>query len=249
MKTTNTLALIAALAMTLQASSAFASHEDDARIEAAAKKTYVYRTHLKDADIKIKSKDGVVTLTGDVPTQAEKSLAQDTVEGLPGVHRVDNQIKVKPEGERSDDWIAFKVKSTLAFHRSVSATKTKVAVANGVVTLTGNTDSQAEKDLAGEYAGDIEGVKSVKNQLTVTSEPPARTLGEKIDDASITAQVKGALLSHRSTSALKTKVTTKNGVVTVSGDAANQAEKDLVTKLVNDIHGVTSVENDMTVKK
>jgi hyperosmotically inducible periplasmic protein len=249
MKTKTTLMFVAALATTMLTPPAFASHEDDARIETSAKNTYVYRTHLKDTDIKIKAKDGIVTLSGEVTTQSEKSLAEDTVEGLPGVKRVDNQIKVKPEKERSDDWIAFKVKSTLLFHRSVSATKTKVSVGDGVVTLTGTAASQAEKELAGEYAKDIDGVKEVKNQLTVVSETPPRTLGEKIDDTSITAQVKSALLTHRSTSALKTKVTTKNGVVTVTGEAANQAEKDLVTKLVNDIHGVTSVENDMVVKK
>ena len=72
---------------------------------------------------------------------------------------------------------------------------------------------------------------------------------EKIDDASITAQVKMALLFHRSTSALKTSVATKEGIVTVSGKAANAAEKDLVTKLVSDIHGVNSVVDNMTVEQ
>ena len=47
-----------------------------------------------------------------------------------------------------------------------------------------------------------------------------------------------ALLFHRSTSALHTKVRTKLGVVTLGGKARNAAEKDLVTKLVKDIHGV-----------
>jgi osmotically-inducible protein OsmY len=56
-----------------------------------------------------------------------------------------------------------------------------------------------------------------------------------------------ALLYHRSTSALKTGVETKNGVVTISGEAANAAEKDLVSKLVKDVNGVKSVTNQMTV--
>jgi osmotically-inducible protein OsmY len=82
--------------------------------------------------------------------------------------------------------------------------------------------------------------------LKAASKPP-QTTGEKIDDASITAQVKMALLFHRSTSALNTTVTTKRGVVTVKGKARNAAEKDLVTKLVNDVNGVKSVKNKMTV--
>ena len=59
--------------------------------------------------------------------------------------------------------------------------------------------------------------------------------------------MKSSLLSHRSTSALKTKVSTTDGVVTLTGIAKNAAEKSLVTKLVTDIDGVTSVVNDMTI--
>ena len=55
-------------------------------------------------------------------------------------------------------------------------------------------------------------------------------------------------MSHRSTSALKTRVETTDGVVTVSGIAKNAAEKSLVTKLVTDICGVTSVVNNMTIE-
>jgi osmotically-inducible protein OsmY len=85
--------------------------------------------------------------------------------------------------------------------------------------------------------------------MTIAKTPakPDQTTGEKIDDASITAQVKSSLMSHRSTSALKTKVSTTDGVVTVSGIAKNAAEKSLVTKLVTDIDGVGSVINNMTI--
>ena len=107
----------------------------------------------------------------------------------------------------------------------------------------------AQKDLTTEYAKDIDNVKSVQNNMTVAKMPsaPEATMGEKIDDASITAEVKSSLLSHRSTSALHTTVTTTDGVVTLSGVAKNYAEKSLVTKLATDINGVTSVINNMTI--
>jgi hyperosmotically inducible protein len=85
--------------------------------------------------------------------------------------------------------------------------------------------------------------------MTVTkTSKKTRTVGEKIDDASITAQVKMTLLYHRSTSALKTSVTTKKGVVTLGGKAKNAAEKDLATKFSNDVNGVKSVKNRMTIE-
>ena len=74
-----------------------------------------------------------------------------------------------------------------------------------------------------------------------------QTVGGKIDDASITAQVKMTLLYHRSTSALNTSVATKRGVVTLTGKAKNAAEKDLAAKFANDVHGVKSVNNQMTI--
>lgn len=242
--------LLSATTLSIAAVPMRASETDD-RIEESAKKSYVFKTYLKDDAVKTACKDGVVTLTGTVATPAHKSLAQDTVEGLPGVKSVDNQLAIKGEipAEHSDGWIALKVKSTLLFHRDVSATGTEVSVANGVVTLRGEAANSAQKELAGEYAKDIDNVKEVKNAMTIAKSPvkPSTTMGEKIDDASITAQVKGVLLSHRSTSALRTKVSTSDGVVTVSGEAKNAAEKGLVTKLITDVAGVERVANNMTI--
>jgi len=252
MKSTYPVALLAATGALLLASAPLRANETDNRIESTAKNTYVFKTYLKDDSIKTKSSDGVVTLTGMVADESHKTLAENTVASLPGVVSVNNHLRVKGARQtgHSDGWVGTKVKSALLFHRNVSATKTDVNVRDGIVTLSGEAGSQAQKELTGEYAADVEGVKGVKNEMTVVTNParPAETIGEKIDDASITAQVKSTLMAHRSTSALKTKVETKDGVVTLSGVARNEAEKSLVTKLVSDIDGVTSVVNNMTVE-
>jgi len=244
--------LMFAATMLLGACTAMSSADADSRIEASAKSTYVYRTYLKDDDIRIQAKDGTVTLTGTVAEQSHKTLAEDTVGGLPDVKQVVDRLEVTGEdvAERSDGWIGSKVKTSLWFHRSVSS-QTDVDVTDGGVTLRGTASSQAQKDLTTEYANDVEGVKSVTNEMTVVEDGSAKdteTISEQIDDASITAQVKLTLASHRSTSALRTKTETRDGVVTLTGEAANQAEKDLVSKLTRDINGVKSVSNNMTLK-
>jgi len=223
--------------------------EMDNSIVAAAKSSYVFTTFLIDDEIKTESNAGVVTLTGLVHEGSHKQLAEDTVEGLPGVKSVVNLIEVKqgPPAD-SDTWLYLKVKSALAFHRSVSAYNTKVELNEGVVTLTGEAASQAQKDLTTEYARDVVGIKDVKNDMTVAATQPGPTLAEIIDDSSINAQVRMALLTHRSTSAFRTIVATTDGVVMVGGVARNTAEIDLVTKLVSDIHGVKSVINSMVVE-
>ena len=225
----------------------------DSRIESSAAKSYTFKTTLKDDSIKTVSKEGVVTLTGTVAEASHKSLAEDTVASLPGVKSVDNQLVISGEqpAEHSDGWITMKVKTALLFHRNVSASGTTVYTKDGIVTLEGVASSEAQKELTTEYVKDIDHVKSVQNNMTIAHTPAtgasAVAIGDKIDDASITAQVKSALLSHHSTSALHTGVSTTDGVVTLSGPAKNEAEKSLVTKLATDINGVTSVINNMTV--
>ena len=248
--TGQTIILVAASALLLTAAPLRASQTDD-RIESSAKKSYVFKHYLSDDSIKTESKNGAVTLTGTVALESHIGLASDTVSGLPGVKNVDNQLTLKGEApaEHSDTWVGLKVKTALLFHRNVSGTKTDVNVTDGIVSLGGKASSLAQKELTTEYARDVEGVKGVKNEMTVIKTPakPGETTGEKIDDASITAQVKASLLWHRSTSALKTKVETTDGVVTLSGTAKNAAEKSRVTKLATDIDGVGSVVNNMTI--
>jgi osmotically-inducible protein OsmY len=168
------------------------------------------------------------------------------------------------------------VKSTLLFHRNVNASGTEVLVKDGAVTLRGEATSSAQKDLTTEYANDVDGVKSVNNEMTILPAPvkPGETtmgekmdamgdkmksggqkvgekmgdMGDSIDDASITAMAKSTLLYHRSTSGLSTKVETKDGVVMLTGKAKNAAEKDLATKFVSDVYGVKMVVNNMTVE-
>jgi osmotically-inducible protein OsmY len=241
--------LVAAVALLAISAPVNASKMDD-RIESSAKTSHVFKTYLKDDDIKVQSRDGAVTLSGIVSEESHKSLAQDTVAGLPGVKSVDNRLEVKGErpAENSDAWLMTKVKTTLLFHRSVSA-MTEVNAKDGIVTLQGDASSQAQKDLTTEYVKDIEGVKDIKNEMVVsTPSKKTRTAGDKIDDASITALVKMTLLYHRSTSALNTSVTTKKGIVILSGKAKNATEKDLATKLVNDVYGVKGVKNQMTIE-
>ena len=76
------------------------SPANDRKIEDAAKASYNYRTVLEN-HVKVKASDGVVTLTGTVQDKGDKDLAADTVENLPGVVSVDNQIQVDADLSRA----------------------------------------------------------------------------------------------------------------------------------------------------
>ena len=242
--------MVAAVALLAISMPVYASKMDD-RIESSARNSYVFKTYLQTDDIKIQSVNGVVTLTGTASDESHKLLSRESVANLPGVKSVDSSLEVKGErpAENSDAWLMMKVKATLLLHRSVSGFNTEVnAVKDGIVTLRGEATSQAQKELTTEYAKGVEGVKDVNNEMTVAGVKTARTVGQDVDDASITAQVKLILLYHCSTSALNTSVTTNKGVVALGGKATNATERDLATKLAGDVNGVKSVNNLMTIE-
>ncbi|MDA3947199.1 MAG: BON domain-containing protein [Helicobacteraceae bacterium] len=162
----------------------------------------------------------------------------------------ETMTKSKPTvGEKLDDAaITTKVKMALLLHNSTSAIRTEVTTTNGVVAISGTAQNSAEKDLVTKLVEDVQGVQSVHNEMKI-AKSDAPTVGEKLDDSAVTAKVKMALVLHRSTGALRTSVTTNGGVVTVSGKARNDAEKELVNKVVEDIDGVKRVVNTMTIEK
>jgi hyperosmotically inducible periplasmic protein len=79
MKTNSLLSLCVALSAISVTSTSMQASTTDSRIESSAKKSYVFKTYLKDDSIKVDSKDGVVTLTGTVSKESEKALAEDTM--------------------------------------------------------------------------------------------------------------------------------------------------------------------------
>lgn len=154
------------------------------------------------------------------------------------------------EVRRPDAWVTAKVKVSLAAHKNVRALGTNVDTKDGIVTLNGEVETLAEKELAARYAREVTGVRGVNNLLMVRGEvgAPGETVRDKMGDAALTGRVKAALAANRATSALRTNVDTERGVVTLRGIARSAAERDLAEKLARDVPGVRSVDNQIDVR-
>jgi osmotically-inducible protein OsmY len=250
MNTTRKLLTLAPALLLAMPTAALVASEPDSRIESRIKSSFNFKHYLSNDDISIKCSEGVVTLSGKVNMDYHKTLAEATCADTPGVKSVKNDIEVtaQPLAERSDGWITLKVKAALTFHKNVSATGTEVTTEDGVVTLKGDVENENQKELTAMYARDVDGVKDVRNEMTIGGGPRHETAENKVDDASITAQIKTSLLLHRSTHMLATKIKTRDGIVTVQGEAQNEAEKELVGKIAADTNGVKKVDNRMNVK-
>jgi osmotically-inducible protein OsmY len=239
-------------ALILQSAHPGAGDLDDL-IVASAKNSYNFNTCLKGDRINVVSKRGAVTLTGRVQNDFHRALAEETLAGLPGVRRVNNQLSVldPPGRQEPNRALEGRVQAALQLNRELGPLPIQVQARDGVVTLAGAVDTRLRKRKAEAYVKGLDGVVRVVNELQVVGSAPSRTreLQARIDDASISAQVKLALLFHRATRSLRTRVRTDRGTVTLEGVARNPQERDQATRIARRIEGVKAVRNRMTVEK
>ena len=174
-----TLAMMMTLALSTSAAVSANDWKEgakDAWIDGKAETTLLLNGNLNSFDINTDVKNGVITLTGKVESEVDKALAEELLENLDGVSRVDNQLTVMAEEGSSDSKdnsalkdakIATVVKTRLLFESEVSGTSIDVDADNGVVTLQGAVDSDAEKDLAIAIAKNTSDVTRVIDKLQV----------------------------------------------------------------------------------
>ncbi|UZG45483.1 BON domain-containing protein [Caldimonas thermodepolymerans] len=74
------------------------------------------------------------------------------------------------------------------------------------------------------------------------------SVGEYVDDATITTRVKARLAQDPVASAMRTQVETQNGVVQLSGFAASEAERAQAAELARTVPHVKGVRNDIIVR-
>jgi len=87
------------------------------------------------------------------------------------------------------------------------------------------------------------------DQATAQVKEQAEYAGDKIDDATITAKVKTALIGEPGLKSLQINVDTANGVVTLSGTVDSSSSVDRVTRVVMAVQGVKLVDNRLSVKQ
>ncbi|MDO6692319.1 BON domain-containing protein [Aliiglaciecola sp. 3_MG-2023] len=182
-RTTCSLIIAAALStasMSANAENDWSDNAKDAWIDGKAETTLLFNGNLDSFDINTDVNDGVIVLTGKVDTEVDKALAEELMISLDGVEDVDNQLTVITDNENSEDSdtaqimqtlkdskVESVVKTRLLFESEVSGTDIEVEVEDGIVTLTGELDSNAERELAVTIAENTDDVKNVVSNLTI----------------------------------------------------------------------------------
>lgn len=156
-----------------------------------------------------------------------------------------------------DAWIDGKLETALLFNERLNPFVIGTDVEDGVVTLTGSVKSEIDRELAGEIAASIDGVKDVRNELELDvaagdseneRQAQNRNFRQRVADATLTARVKSQLLAHSDTDGLAVDVDTEDGVVTLSGAVPTAEEKELMARLAANASGVQGVTNNLQVE-
>ncbi len=148
----------------------------DAWLRDEVKATLAFHRSVSAGTTEVDVKDGIVTLRGNAINQPQKDLTTEYAKDVDGVKDVINEMIVVavPEktvlttGEKVDDVsTAALVRMALLLHHSTSGLYTSIAIRRGVVTVEGRAKNAAEKDQVTKVVKDINGVKKVKNRMTI----------------------------------------------------------------------------------
>jgi osmotically-inducible protein OsmY len=161
------------------------------------------------------------------------------------------QVKEAVAQAAKDTAISARIETLFAVNEYLSPFNINTTTVDGVVTLTGSVEDEIQKDLAEDLAKTVDGVKEVRNNLTVVgtivSERPRKGWRESVNDMTLNAAIRGRLLYNKELKGLKIGVSTEKGVVTLHGVVNTHFQKEHIEKVVMETRGVERVINNLTV--
>jgi hyperosmotically inducible protein len=159
------------------------------------------------------------------------------------------------KGEANDAWLDGKLETALMLNGELNNFEIDTQVQNAMVTLTGDVQSETEKDLAGQIAMNIEGVQDVTNNLTVkpdhegNMESASSSFARSWHDMTITAGLNMEFAASSELEATAINVDTEKGIVTLKGEVDSSAAKDLAVEMAKGYDNVIDVQDELTIKK
>jgi osmotically-inducible protein OsmY len=212
---------------------------DDKHLKQAVLDELKWEPSVNAAHIGVTAKDGIVTLMGSVDSYAEKHGAETAALRVKDVKGVAEEIEVKLPShvQHGDAEIAEAAVNRLAWNVSVPKDAIKVAVSKGWVTLSGSVHWHYQHDAAADAVRTLWGVTGVSNRITIKPTANASNIKADIEDA----------LNRSWVSPENISVTTRDGMVTLSGTVDYWDERALAGSTAWAAPGVTSVTNDIRV--
>ena len=182
--------------------------------------------------------DGVVTLSGEVGSFAEKWNAERAVERVAGVRAIADELEVQSVSKRSDTDIAKAAADRLAWDVMVPEGKVTVEVRNGWVTLKGEVPWDYHRRAAERAVRNLDGVKGITNLITIQP---------RVEPTDVKKRIEETFKRDAALDAQHVTVEVTGREVTLRGTVRSWTERHEAEKAAWAAPGVTSVRNLITV--
>lgn len=232
---------------------------EDALTTGRVKASFGLSRRLSGFDLSVATAGGVVTLTGQLPSESLKTLAGEIARDTNGVNEVKNDIAVNPGAQPSAesahvDDLEIRAEILEAFARSqeLGGRNIEVKVENRIVTLSGTVETPAQKNGAEQTAKAVDGVGGVSNNLAVTNpqaatEPPQTAAPAAAPPADLAKSVEFELFRTGAFDTSKMSIKADGETVTLTGTVRSIAEQLLAERVAQTTLGVRKVVNELKV--
>ena len=213
---------------------------DDLELKKSVESELNFEPSINAAEIGVAVKNGVVTLSGRVPSYWEKVSAERAAARVSGVKAVANELEVRLPGssERTDEDIAQAAVDTLRWSVLVPQDRIKVKVSKGWITLEGKVDWQYQKSAAEKAVRKLYGVLGVSNLIEVKPQ---------VSKAEVKTSIEAALKRLAEVDANRIRVDTEDGKVVLSGSVRSWFEREEAERAAWAAPGVRSVEDRIAI--
>lgn len=213
---------------------------DDALLQKNVLAELAWDPAVNAAGIGVAVCNGVVTLTGQVKSLAEKRAAEEAVRRVKGVAGVAEELQVElPAADRrTDEELAHGILNVLRWHAAIPADAVTVTVEQGHATLRGEVEWQYQRRLAERDTHHIRGVRGVTNLIILNPRSARRDIEHHITEA---------LRRRAELDAANIRVSEKDGVVTLSGHVQSWSERQAAEQAAWAAPGVVRVEDEIAL--
>lgn len=199
-----------------------------------------FEPSIDAADIGIAVENGIVTLSGHVPSYAQKTKIEEIVGRIKGVRGYAEEIEVRFPGEKymADDTLAARAADLIKWNTFIPADAVKVKVQKGYLTLTGMVEWQYQKDSAYRAVSEMDGLVGVYNRIELRPRASA---------ADVKSRIEKALKRSAELEADAIKVNVADGKVTLEGKIKSWAERGIAERAAWAAPGVRQVEDHLRI--